>query len=247
MSIKLTVVLGTLNRLSYLRNALASIGPSAAGLWSETEVIIVDGGSTDGTLEFLRQCEDVRLIEQGAALGAVAAFNAGFRAAQSEYVAAFNDDAEYFGNTLELACSYLDSHPKCGQVAIPYRDPDNSIPFVQYVWLGRQRGKVRARYANFGVTRRALGDQVGWWGDYEHYAGDCELSANVWMAGYDVDELPGGEITHYSVVDSTRRDNIPSGSRAFYEKWDTMDVSALAARLNPGARIRERPAKRRGR
>lgn len=221
---KLSIVLGTLNRLSYLIDAIGSLPVAAGSLWYDTETIVVDGGSTDLTLEWLRRHTAIKTIEQGEALGAVAAFNAGFAAARGEYVAAFNDDAVYLNNALELACHYLDTNPTCGQVAIPYREPGGEL-HTQEMWLGRHRIKVL--YANFSVTRRWLGEQVGWWGDYVQYAGDNELSANIWLQGYSVDELPDGEIMHLAAQDSTRRPNDKGGSRRFYEKWQHVDVARL--------------------
>jgi len=213
--VKLSVVIATLNRLPYLKKCIAS----CAGA---DEIIVVDGGSIDGTLEWLRT-QRVILIEQGAAYGAVYAFNTGFSAAEGDYVAALNDDCVVVGDTLHRAVAYLDTHDRCGQVAIPWHDVGDRDIRVMHVTLGRQQ--VDVIYANFGVTRRAIGDAVGWWGQWEHYAGDCELSFNVMMSGYTVDELTGGEILHYRVHDSTRQTCYYN--RAFMEKWMTIDVKHI--------------------
>ena len=218
---KLSIVTGTLNRLPHLQRFIASIAPSCGGI--EHETIIVDGGSTDGTLEWLRT-QPIVLIEQGYPLGAVAAFNAGFYAAEGEYVANMNDDCIIVGPTLRLACKYLDEHPDVGQLAIPWHDVGDRDKRVMHVVLGRQQLDVI--YANFGVTRRSIGDTVGWWGtEQEHYGGDCEISFQILMAGHKVVELPGGEILHYRVHDATRR--ICYASHDFNRKWGMMDVSKL--------------------
>jgi glycosyltransferase involved in cell wall biosynthesis len=217
---KLSVVVATLNRLQWLQKCVASIAPSCEGI--SREIIVVDGGSTDGTLEWLRG-QDIVLIEQGMRLGAVKAFNDGFWAADGVYVAALNDDCVVVGPTLRLACEYLDTHEKCGQVAIPWHDIGDIDIAVQHVTIGRQQVKVI--YANFGVTRRRLGDEVGWWGNWYHYSGDCELSFNVLMRGYTVDALPGGQIDHFRVQDSVRQ--ICYYNPEFMQKWMTLDVSHL--------------------
>lgn len=217
---KLSVVIGTLNRLPYLKKCIASIRKSCGRL--EHEIIVVDGGSRDGTQSWARN-DHLVFIEQGAAYGAVAAFNAGFYAAEGEYVAALNDDCVVVGNTLPMACDYLDTHSETGQVAIPWHDIGDKDIQVQRVTLGLQNVKVI--YANFGVTRRWIGDEVGWWGNWEHYSGDCELSFQIITHGYRVDELIGGQIDHYRVQDSTRR--ICYHNQSFLDKWMKLDVSKL--------------------
>jgi GT2 family glycosyltransferase len=210
---KLSVVIATLNRLPYLRACLDSLPAACGDVYCET--IVVDGGSADGTPDYLRGLPLIS-VEQGVARGAVAAFNAGFHLADGDYVANLNDDCTVAPNTLALACEYLDGHSQCGQVAIPYGVP-GAQPTTQMVHIGHHRP---VRYANFGVTRRALGHACGWWGSYlHHYGGDCELSANVWDAGYTVDELPGGSIVHYELQDSTRQSNTHGGSDLFHAKW----------------------------
>ena len=55
------------------------------------EVVVVDNGSTDGTLEYLRGVEGVRLVENGENLGFVKGNNAGIRATSSDIVLVNND------------------------------------------------------------------------------------------------------------------------------------------------------------
>lgn len=215
---KLSVVIATLNRLKWLQKCVESVRKSCRDM--DYEVIVVDGGSRDGTAMWARG-QRVVFVEQGAAYGACYAFNAGFYAAEGEYVAALNDDCVVVGNTLPLACDYLDSHPKCGQVALPWHDIGDKDIAVQHVFIGKQQHPII--YANFGVTRRWLGDKVGWWGSWEHYSGDCELSFSVFIEGYSIDELPGGQIDHYRVKDETRR--ICYHNQAFMDKWMKMDVT----------------------
>lgn len=224
---KLSIVLGTLNRLPHLQKCIASARSSCGGL--DHEIIVVDGGSVDGTLRWLRERRnEIITIEQGAAYGAVYAYNAGFAAAEGEYVAALNDDCIVVGDTLARACQYLDDTAQCGQVAIPWHDKGDKDARVMHVSLGRQMLDVI--YANFGVTRRWLGDKMGWWGNYlEHYGGDCELSFMIWHSGYTVDELVGGMIEHSRVQDNTRR--ICYFNQAFNSRWYGRDVSHVIEHL----------------
>lgn len=233
---KLSIVFGTLNRLSYLPRAIDTAHSSAGYL--AHEVVVVDAGSTDGSLEYLIGRSDIRLLTIPDAPGMIKTFNLGFKAAAGEYVAAFNDDAQYLGDTLELACAYLDAHPQCGQVAIPYREGDEGL-HTQLMRIGSGSTRQTVLYANFSVTRRWLGDAVDWWGTYlHHYAGDSELSGNVWLAGYTVDRLECPGIVHFVAMDATRRENDAGGCTLFRQKWDrlalpTPRAQRLAARVRP--------------
>lgn len=207
---RLSVVLGTYNRIYQLLRCIRSIYKYSP----DSEIVVVDGGSTDGTLEWLRT-QSLTLIEQGELLGAVKAFNAGFAIAHGEYVANLNDDAWLVDQGFWSACNLLDDCPEAGQVAIPFDEGrvvpfrlDATMPLAGRRWL----------YANFGVTRRTLGNRLGWWGtDYYTYGGDAEISMKIWNAGYQVIPLHGFRVMHEEVRDGLRRPN--TDSPLFYAKW----------------------------
>jgi glycosyltransferase involved in cell wall biosynthesis len=71
--IEVSVVSGTFNRLVMLQKMVYSVRQSTAGL--SYEIVLCDGGSTDGTLAWIKQQPDIRLIEHGELRGAIAAFN----------------------------------------------------------------------------------------------------------------------------------------------------------------------------
>lgn len=63
MPIDLSIVFGTYNRLQYLRDTVAFARASAAPL--SVEFVVADGGSTDGTVQWLKAQSDVVYIEHG--------------------------------------------------------------------------------------------------------------------------------------------------------------------------------------
>src|SRR4051812_38339674 len=93
---KVAAVFATYNRIIHLKNAVESLR-AAMRSGIEHDIIVVDGGSTDGSREWLAAQSDVILIGQrGPLTGAVKAFNLGFSYAVEndyEYVFHFNDDA----------------------------------------------------------------------------------------------------------------------------------------------------------
>ncbi len=61
------VLIVTYNSAAHVGALLASLPAAAAGLSFRT--VVVDNGSTDGTIELLRGRQDVQLIESGTNLG----------------------------------------------------------------------------------------------------------------------------------------------------------------------------------
>ncbi len=116
MSVILSIVTGTFNRLQLLAEMIESVRATVPSSISY-EFVIVDGGSTDGTLEWCKRQRDVVLIEQGALLGAIKAFNAGAYAARGQYVILANDDVLFHIGSIVRAIVYLEEHPTCGAVA----------------------------------------------------------------------------------------------------------------------------------
>ena len=75
----ISICVPTYNRLSYLKKCVDSILDKFKDY--PYEVIIADGGSTDGTLEYLRNInhDNVTIIEQGSLIGEVKTLNICFK------------------------------------------------------------------------------------------------------------------------------------------------------------------------
>lgn len=203
----MSVVSGTYNRLTHLKNMVASVRQSI-GIGIPYEIVLVDGGSTDGTIEWCKSQPDIVLIEQGELLGAVKAFNAGCYAAQGDYVVIANDDIMFIDETLIHALAYMQDHPNTG-VGCFYQDRGGRSWHVEYmpaIMDGRQISHV---YGQVCIVPKWLGDKVGWWGNYLHtYGGDNELSANVLEFGYRVEPISCCCIHDLVVDDDLRRINM---------------------------------------
>jgi glycosyltransferase involved in cell wall biosynthesis len=59
---QVSIVLGTYNRLSFLKATIASVRASQIDI--PYEIIVVDGGSQDGTLDWLTEQRDIVSIVQ---------------------------------------------------------------------------------------------------------------------------------------------------------------------------------------
>lgn len=88
----ITIVILTWNGLEYTRACLESLRAHTP-LGNDIQVLVVDNGSTDGTLPHLRSLDWIRLIENGRNLGFVRGNNVGIRATPKDHdVLLLNND-----------------------------------------------------------------------------------------------------------------------------------------------------------
>ena len=92
-----SIIIPTSNRRELLRQTLASVWTQA---FSDYEVIVVDDGSTDGTLDYLQSLGNRVQVLQQANQGPGAARNLGLRQANGDYIAFLDSDDLWFPWTL---------------------------------------------------------------------------------------------------------------------------------------------------
>ncbi len=104
-----------LNGDPFILESLASL--SGQG-FKDFEVIVVDNGSSDGSLEKIRgQFPRVKLIELGANRGFAYACAAGWKESRGEDLAVLNNDAVADKDWIGEMVAALDSDQKIGMVA----------------------------------------------------------------------------------------------------------------------------------
>lgn len=214
MTVILSIVAGTFNRLDYLRAMITSARRQIPpGL--DYEFILIDGGSDDGTLDWAREQADVKLIEHGRLLGAIRAFTDGAHAATGDYVLLANDDVLFHDGAILRALLHLEQTPQCGAVAFmdnrkaPGYEQDGF--HVQTITALRDGQPINVIYAQVGLYRRWLGELANWWDmgqAQEHtYGGDAYLSARIWELGYTVEAVEGAAVTDRVAEDDLRQRN----------------------------------------
>ena len=108
-----------LNGLPWLERCLESV--------AACETIVVDHGSTDGSLALVRErFPDVQVIEQEN-VGMGAGNNAGMRIASGRYFLLLNSDAWMEPGAVERLVALADSRPEAAVVGPRLRNPDGSL------------------------------------------------------------------------------------------------------------------------
>lgn len=108
-----TVLMPVHNAAPFVRAAIDSM---LAQSWTDFELLVIDDGSTDGSLAAVRSVDDPRLrvVEQKPNQGIVRTLNAGLGLARGRYVARMDADDLSLPDRLRLQCGFLDAHPEVG-------------------------------------------------------------------------------------------------------------------------------------
>ena len=210
-----SVIVVNWNGLDYLPGCLDSL---AAQSYPALDVIVVDNGSTDGSIEYLRsrQAERVQLLEQPGNLGFAGGNNVGIRASKGAYVALLNNDAEADPEWVAALVAAAEGDPAVGMCAsriYVWRRPDlldGAGLIVSGDGIGRGRGRLEEdgeRYqreadvllpsACAALYRRAMLDEIGLFDeDFFAYCEDTDLGLRGRIAGWRCRYVPGAIARH---------------------------------------------------
>jgi len=185
----ISIITPVFNRADMIGEALASV---RAQDYPEVEHIVIDGGSSDGTVELLRGAPGLRWLSEPDQ-GLYDAINKGLRLARGEIVGHLNSDDIYLPGAFSAVAAALAENPAadaaCGGAVVARRAPDGSWKVVRTIedarikrldWHSLTRGVpiTNARFFRRNWYARA--------GDYDpHYrfAADREFLIRSLMLG----------------------------------------------------------------
>jgi hypothetical protein len=114
-----SAVVVTLDGMPWIERCLESV--------RGCETIVVDHGSTDGTLELVRErFPEATLLEQENR-GLAAGWNAGMREARGRYFLIVNADAWLVGDAVERLVAFADANPDAAYVGPRLLNPDGTL------------------------------------------------------------------------------------------------------------------------
>ena len=123
---KLSVIIVNYNVRYYVEQCLHSLKRALEGI--DSEVIVVDNHSHDGSLDYLTgRFPQVTFIESTRNLGFARGNNIAIRQSAGEYVLLLNPDTFVGEQTLREAVRFLDDHPDAGAVGVKMHNSDGSL------------------------------------------------------------------------------------------------------------------------
>lgn len=235
---QVSVIVLNWNGKHFLEDCLDSLRGQT---FKEFETILVDNGSTDGSVEYVSErFPKVDVIPLPANVGFAEGNNIGILAAKGDYIALLNNDTRADPSWLAALKSALDSHDDIGSCAskmLFYDRPDiiNAAGDMYYsCGVASQRGCLqrdgedfsRPEYvfgacAGAAMYRRAMLDDIGLFDeDFFAYNEDVDLSFRAQLMGYKCLFVPEAIVYHHSGGTSGHHSRM-----AFYlTRRNSMDV-----------------------
>lgn len=177
----LVILVATYNRLPLLKLVLESI---RSGTKCSHEIFVIDGGSTDGTVEYLKELSGITPVFQNELVGATRAYNQVWRQIESKYACWLSDDTVVVAGSLDLAVDILESHPEIGMVGLKMKDVKGPGSVQPYMGAISEHGILNC---NHGVFHTKLLREVGYFNEsYYSYMFDPDFTASIICSGNSV-------------------------------------------------------------
>ncbi|MBA3374802.1 MAG: glycosyltransferase family 2 protein [Gaiellaceae bacterium] len=114
-----SVVVVTYDALPWVEQCLASV--------RDVPTVVVDNGSTDGTVAFVRERYPDAVVIESENLGLAAGWNTGIRETDSRYIVLLNADAWLVGDALHRLVGFSDTRPAAAFVGPRLSNPDGTL------------------------------------------------------------------------------------------------------------------------
>lgn len=180
---RISIITPSLNQVAYIGQTIESVINQG---YPNLQYIVMDGGSTDGTVQLLREYDDDLLWVSEKDNGQSHAINKGLELADGGVVSYLNSDDYLTADSLEQVGRYFQSHPEAAWLTGKCRIVDqNGHEIRRFVTNYKNMWLRMANYSSLQILnyisqpstfwRRSVVDKVGYFDERLHYAMDYDL------------------------------------------------------------------------
>jgi GT2 family glycosyltransferase len=221
---EVSIIIVNWNTRQLLADCINAIEVTRGNL--QTEIIVVDNGSTDGSQALIKgSFPQIKLIENTENVGFARANNQGFAISTAPYILLLNSDAFLLPGALSRLMELAKQQPKAGLIGAQLLNADGSFQasftdmprlrqeFLILSGLGRlfygrwypshsaeeSRGPQKGGYVEGAcmlIHREAYTAVSGLDETYFMYSEDVELCKSMWDHGWEVWYQPAAKVTH---------------------------------------------------
>jgi len=226
-SIEFSVITPSFNMAGYLKRCCASVADQDGVV---CEHIVMDGGSSDGSAEWLAAQEGIiGVVEDDN--GMYDAVNKGFGRAKGEILSYLNCDEQYLPGTLCAVSEYFGRHP---EVDILFGDallirPGGSLISYRKAYQPRWSFIVASHLYTLSCTmfmRRRIIDDGFRFDERLKDIGDQDLVVRILRSGY-----RAGHVKRYLAAFAMTGANMSAGKNAFQERKRALRDAPLWVRM----------------
>jgi O-antigen biosynthesis protein len=237
---KASIIIPTRNNLEYTKLCLGSIHQLTN---TRYEIIVVDNGSTDGTIEFLQQHPQIKVIYNNQNLGFPSACNQGINKAIGDYLVVLNNDTVVSYQWLERLIQIAESDDRIGligpksnyvagaqqDVTVNYRSATEMLDYAELLFLnyGTQWQEVALIVGFCMFIKRQVIEKIGLFderfgiGNFE----DNDFCLRTRIAQFKIAMALGIFIHHYGSKTFTQEkidyeQLLQINQKKFMEKWN---------------------------
>jgi len=190
----ISIVTGTLNRGPFLQGLIENTVESNEKL----ELVLVDGGSTDGSIEYIKDENHprIKLIEVGQRSSYPHFMNLGIQNASHEIICQWNDDV-LLTNDWEEVFSEIDEEHDFYLFNWKYGTP-NDIKKSEWLsgndhsndWFLTNEKPDGEIVMNYGLYKKKIFREIGMYNNqYRYYCADGDMADRAYSFGYKVKTL----------------------------------------------------------
>jgi len=208
-----SIIILTLNNLEYTKKCIESIRKYTVEPY---ELIVVDNGSTDGTVEYLESLPDIKLVKNSTNLGFAIGNNIGMRLANGDYIVILNNDTIVTNGWLTRLIACAESEPSVGIVGprsnfvsgpqmvveVPYNNDMEAMQEFAREWSFENAGiyeQVPRAVGFCMLVKKEVIDRIGGFDPYYEIGNfeDDDFCVRAQLAGFEIMVAHDVFIHHY--------------------------------------------------